>query len=202
VRWRILGAVPAVRFVDEQPFGFGWIHPKPAFAQRTSHALAAEGGVWIFDPTDVEGLDERVHALGSPAGVIQLLDRHNRDCATVARRLGVPHHRLELGETPFEALPLSRHELAVWWPSQHLLLVPETVGTAVQYRTPGERLGVHPFLRLAPPKALLAYEAEHLLVGHGPGLHGPQATRELHRAVRQSRLRAPLLPLILLPHRA
>ena len=34
---------------------------------------------------------ERALTLGEPAGVLQLLDRHNRDCAALAARLGVPH---------------------------------------------------------------------------------------------------------------
>ncbi|MGZ4383625.1 MAG: hypothetical protein ACXVY3_03425 [Gaiellaceae bacterium] len=189
------------RFVDELGFGFGWIHPRPRFMQRASHALLSEGRVWIFDPTDVQGLDGRLLALGEPAGVIQLLDRHNRDCGRVARRLGVPLHRLEAGEAPFEPLRLSKHELALWWPAQRLLLVAEAVGTAAAYRTPGERLGVHPFLRLSPPRILLEREPEHLLLGHGAGLHGAQAASELRRSLRQARLRLPLLPLALLPHR-
>ena len=52
--------------------------------QRTSHALAADGRVWLFDVVDDPELDARVRELGEPAGVVQLLDRHNRDCAAVA----------------------------------------------------------------------------------------------------------------------
>jgi hypothetical protein len=194
--------VTGVRLVDQLDCGFGWIHPKPAFMQRTSHALLAEDRVWIFDPTDVGGLDERLRGLGRPASVIQLLDRHGRDCERIARRLGVPLQRGELGPAPFEPVAISRRELAVWWPERSLLIVPEAVGTASHYRTPGEKLGVHVFLRFAPPpQALLDLEPEHLLLGHGPGLHGDEAAAELHRALRQARLRLPLVPLALLPHR-
>jgi hypothetical protein len=52
-----------------------------------------------------------------------------------------------------------------------------------------------------PARELLRYEPEHLLLGHGMGLHGPGAARELHRAIRQSAWRAPLLPLSLIPGR-
>ena len=38
---------------------------------------------------DWAGLDETVAGLGEPAGVVQLLDRHNRECAAVARRLAL-----------------------------------------------------------------------------------------------------------------
>src|SRR5207248_9787288 len=70
------------------------------------------------------------------------------------------------------------------------------------YRTLGERVGVHPYLRFGrAPRELLAYAPEHLLVGHGAGLHGPNAAGELHRAIRQAGRRSPLLPLILIPRR-
>ena len=80
------------RFVDEHDWGFGWIstdHPRLRIA---SHALLADGRVWVIDPTEGDGIEERVRALGEPAGVLQLLDRHNRACASFASRLGVPHH--------------------------------------------------------------------------------------------------------------
>ena len=50
-------------FVDELPSGFGWINSRPGFLRRASHALAVGGRVWLFDPTIVDGLDERVHHL-------------------------------------------------------------------------------------------------------------------------------------------
>ena len=58
--------------------------------QRTSHALAVDGRVWLFDVVDAAGLDDRVRELGRACRCVQLLDRHNRDCAAFARRLGVP----------------------------------------------------------------------------------------------------------------
>ena len=44
--------------------------------RRTSHALVAGGRVWLTDPVDNPELEDRVRALGEPAGVLQLLDRH------------------------------------------------------------------------------------------------------------------------------
>ena len=189
----------AVRFCDELEFGFGWIHPEPAYQRRASHALAVDGRVWLFDPIDGDGVDERVRALGEPAGVIQQFGRHRRDCRGFADRFGVPLHVLSAGDAPFEAIRLSGSELALWWPERRTLVVGEAVGTAVFDRTVGERLGVHPAQRLSPPRALLAYEPEHLLLGHGGGLHGPVAAAELHRAIRRSRLRTPLLALNVVP---
>src|SRR5688572_13533667 len=97
----------AYRIVDDLgPSGFGWALDERFM--RTSHALAAGGRVWLLDPVDVPGLDERLASLGEPAAVVQLLDRHTRDCAAVAARLAVPHHVVPdaLPDTPFEVVPL------------------------------------------------------------------------------------------------
>ena len=51
--WFRLGTVAGVggvRFVDEVGFAFGWIAPEPGFMQRASHAVAAQGRVWVLDP--------------------------------------------------------------------------------------------------------------------------------------------------------
>ena len=65
--------------------------------QRASHALSHDGGVWLVDPVDGDGLEELLAPLGEVRGVLQLLDRHARDGAALARRHGVP-----LLETPFD----------------------------------------------------------------------------------------------------
>ena len=106
---------------------FGWIEEEPS--ARTSHALEVEGRVWLFDVVDWPELDARVRELGEPAGVVQLLDRHSRDCAAVAQRLGVPHLVVprQLPGTPFELRPVVRfrwwREVALWWEERRLLLV-------------------------------------------------------------------------------
>jgi hypothetical protein len=177
----------APRFVDELDFGFGWIAPEPAFMQRCSHAIVAGGKVWLIDPVLEDGVLERVHTLGEPAAVVQLVDRHGRDCTRIADELGVPH--LEVpdvapSDAPFEVLPVLRrrrwHEVALWIPEHRTLVCTEAVGTAQYYRAPSERLAVHPFLRLTPPRSLLAVEPAHILVGHGAGVHdgAPAALRD------------------------
>ena len=88
-----------VRFCDETDFGFGWIAAEPRSMERASHALVA-AGVWVIDPVDGPGVEERILALGEPRGVLMLLDRHRRDCETYATRLSVPLH-----ETPFDGVP-------------------------------------------------------------------------------------------------
>jgi len=189
--------VGGVRFVDEIGFAFGWIAPEPRFMQRASHAIAADGRVWLIDPVADEGALGRARELGEPAGVVQLLDRHGRDCRAVAEQLGVPHY--ELPEQPpaearFEVLPLLRrrwwHEFALWCPEERTLVCAEAVGTAQYYRAPGERLGVSPLLRLTPPRRLLAVEPDHVLVGHGEGIH-QDAAAALREALTLARRRTP-----------
>jgi len=136
-----------------------------------------------------------VRTLGEPAGVLQLVDRHGRDCTRIAEELGVPH--LEVPDVapvgaPFEVLPVLRrrrwHEVALWIPEHRTLVCTEAVGTAQYYRAPSERLAVHPFLRLTPPRSLLAVEPVHVLVGHGAGVHD-DATKALREAIGHARRR-------------
>lgn len=175
-----------MRLCDEQDFGFGWISDGPV--PRTSHALVADGGVWIVEPVDQPGLDERIAAFGEPRGVLQLLDRHDRDGQAVARRLGVPLHRLGTG--PFEAIGVVRlpgwRELALWWPERRVLVAADALGTLPYFCEPGAALGIHPFLRLTPPRRLAELEPLHVLVGHGEGIH-EGAAAELRRTFRRSR---------------
>ena len=79
----------AFRYCDETAFGFSWVAEETM--TRTSHCLAGGGRVWFVDPVDWPEAIERARSVGDPAAVLQLLDRHNRDCASVAARLGVPH---------------------------------------------------------------------------------------------------------------
>jgi hypothetical protein len=180
-----------VEAVDEFDGGFGWIMRE--FMQRCSHALVLDGRVWLIDPVDVGGLEERVRAAGEPAGVLQLLDRHNRDCVELARRLDVPHHVVPPEPVgPFAFLPIrsSRRwrEVALWWQDRRVLVCADALGTADYYRARGERLAVHPLLRLRPPR--LDVQPEAILCGHGPGvLAGADAA--LREAFSTSRRRIP-----------
>jgi hypothetical protein len=184
------------RFCDERGAdGFSWV-AEEAMA-RTSHALAAEGRVWLVDPLDWPEAVERALGLGDPVAVLQLLDRHNRDCAALAARFDVPLLVApdDVPGSPFECIPLMRRkrwtETALWWPETRTLVVAEAVGTNALFAGGSEALGVHVLLRLTPPRALAAYEPEHLLVGHGEGLHGPDAAVALTRALAESRRRLP-----------
>lgn len=181
----------AIRAFDEYPFGMSWVIDEPL--ERTSHALVADGRVWIIDPVDRPDAMERVAALGEPAGVLQLLDRHNRACAAVAARLGVPHLVVPdaVPGSPFEAIAAVRvpgwKETALWWPEQRVLVVAEVVGTNHLYTAGQAAVGMHLFLRPKPPGALRGMTPEHLLVGHGAGVSGPEATAGLERAYAYAR---------------
>jgi hypothetical protein len=142
---------------------------------RSGHALVSGGRVWLIDPFQDEAALSAAAELGEPAGVLQLLDRHNRDCESLAQRLGVARLRLpeRLPDTPFEVVPvLSRmgwREIGLWWSAENALIVAEAVGTAPVFAA-GRRAGVHPLLRLTPPRRLAAYAPERLLVGHGEAI--------------------------------
>jgi hypothetical protein len=183
-----------VRVVDEFEGGFGWQADEPEFLERTSHAVRSGDRVWLFDVIDVEGLDERVRSLAEPAGVVQLLDRHARDCAVVAERLQVPLHVTPRGASaPVPTLQVmwmrGWREVSAFV-DERVLVVGDVLGTATYFRAPGERLAVQPFLRLFPPRALRGLAPEHVLCGHGTGVHDG-AAEALAEALRTSRRRIP-----------
>jgi hypothetical protein len=165
--------------VDEHPFGVSWLIDEDT--ARTSHALKVDGSVWLVDPVEHPAALERIEVLGPVAGVLQLLDRHNRDCAAIAGRLGVPHLRVPqvVPGTPLEVITVVDqrrwHEVALWWPGPDVLVVPEALGTAPVFTAGHGAVGLHPILRPLPPAALRGMHPEHLLVGHGPPVSGPDA---------------------------
>jgi hypothetical protein len=181
-----------LRFCDDLGAdGLGWIVEEAM--TRTSHALAADGKVWLVDPVDWPEAIERALALGEPAGVLQLLDRHNRDCAVLASRLGVPHLVVPdaVPDSPFEVVPLLRRrrwrESALWWPPTRTLVVAEALATNRFYTAGKAPIAVHVVLRLTPPRSLAAFDPERILVGHGEGVVGGDTADTLRDALRTSR---------------
>jgi hypothetical protein len=189
-------ATVSIRSCDEFEGGFGWVADE--LMKRCSHALVADGRVWVIDPVDAEGVEERIVGAGAPAGVIQLLDRHNRDCRALADRLDVPYHRLPLRpipDAPFEFIRVldARRwkEVALWWPEPGVLVCADALGTAGYFVARGERLGVHPFLRIAPPRRQLGrVQPEIVLCGHGAGVLS-EAGSALREALSTARRRIP-----------
>jgi hypothetical protein len=186
-----------LHFDDGFEHGFGWSVEGERLT-RTSHAIRVQNRVWLTDVVDGAGLDERIAALGETAGVVQLLDRHERDCAAVAERLGVPLHvkLTELAGVPFVAFPIVRsrlwREAALWFSEERILVFADALGSLGYFRAPGEPFGVHPALRLFPPRSSLAgLEPDHVLFGHGDGFHGPEVASALRTALETARRRAP-----------
>jgi hypothetical protein len=208
---------PAVEFreIDRRDGGVGWMAYPDETMQRASHAVAVDGDVWVCDPVDVEGLDDLLAEYGDVAGVVILLDRHKRDSAAVANRHDVPVYVPEwmdgVGrdvDAPTERVrvELTDSNIGVhrlvdnrFWQEACLLVedrgelvVPESVGTASYFLSGDERLGVHPMLRLLPPKRLAGFTVDRVLVGHGAGVH-EDATAALQDAIAGSRRRTPRL---------
>ena len=182
---------------DEFEHGLEWVSEDDKLA-RMGHAVLAGGSVWLTDVVDGPGLDEQITALGSPAAVVQLLDRHPRDCAAVAQRLGVPLHETpftDLEGAPFVVLPIVKRrfwrEVALWFAKERVLVCGDALGSLGYFHASEEPFGVHPFLRLFPPKKLAALEPEHVLFGHGPGFHGPEAPQAVRDALAKTRRRLP-----------
>jgi hypothetical protein len=206
---------PTLDVVDRWDGGISWTLEGDAM-HRTSHALDTEAGIWIIDPVDAPGLDEELDELGDVAGVTLLLDRHKRDTATVARRHDVPvslpaalgpvadeldvraeRYAGSLPDTEFRTVRLTNNrfwrEVGLFDADSATLVVPEAVGTNELFTTGDERLGVHPMLRLFPPRtALGGLEPERILVGHGPGVFD-DAAEALRDALGNSRRNAPKL---------
>ncbi|MEZ5100786.1 MAG: hypothetical protein R3C15_13505 [Thermoleophilia bacterium] len=161
---------------------FAWLaHPEEPMA-RASCALVVDGGSLVIDPVDAPGLDEALAPLGPPLGVVTLLDRHQRDAAAIAARLGcrrvLPRAldgegvRLDGVEERTVTAGRGWKEALLWLPERRLLVCAEAVGTGAFYLArEGDRLGVHPFsrlLRIGP--AFAGLRPDVLAVGHGPPL--------------------------------
>ncbi|GAA0533200.1 hypothetical protein ABNG02_09680 [Halorubrum ejinorense] len=184
--------------VTEWSGGFSWIAHPEEDAERASHALATDAGVWVIDPVDADGLDDALGELGDVAGVAVLQDRHTRDAAAVADRhdvaVSVPgwmeltREKLDadaeatgetLAGTDYAVRELTRsdewEEAVLWNGSTATLVVPETLGTLPAFGAEGDTLGLHPAVEEAP-ELLAAWEPEHVLVGHGVSVHEGAST--------------------------
>jgi len=218
LRWRMplkeTGRPADVREVDRFDGGVGWIaHPEETM-QRASHALAipSENGgaddVWVIDPVDGDGVDDLLDDLGDVRGVVVLMDRHARDAKAIADRYDVPIFVPSFVDPDIDAptqplgdtLPGTDFQVVrtVDWPiwdeaalyDGETLVVGDLVGTVEYFLADRERVGVHPMLRVAPPKALRRFTPERILTGHGEGVMRDGA-RALQEAADGARRRAP-----------
>ncbi len=182
--------------VQEHAAGLSWTE-EDAMA-RAWHALVADGRVWLVDPVDADGVVAAAKERGELAGVLQLLDRHNRDSAAIAAREGVPHLRLpkELPGTPFAPFSVLNvpkwREVGLWWGATRTLVVPEAVGTGAAFAVGDGAVGVHPMLRAFGVGKLRARDPELLLAGHGAPVTAG-AGSALREALDRSRADVPKL---------
>jgi hypothetical protein len=181
--------------------GITWV--ESGSMARSAQAVVDGGRVWLIDPFEDADALAAAQELGAPTAVIQLLDRHRRDGASIAARLSVPLLQMpaDVPDSPFTVIEvMSRSkwkEIALWWDAERTLIVAEAIGTAPLF-TLGRRAGVHPILRAMPPRgALGGYAPERMLVGHGPPIDSDAASA-LTEALENARSDIPKL-LISLP---
>lgn len=188
-----------ITFADGPADMLTWIASDPGFMQRASHALVTDAGTWLVDPVDAPAVRDRLAALPPVIGVLQLLDRHGRDCAALAAVFGVPLHvtpREPVSGAPFRMLVVRKarywHESALWWGDRHALVVAEAVGTPPYYRArPEQVIGPHPMMRLSPTHVLRGFPAHHVLMGHGHPVHLPQGGALVDDALAHARRTTP-----------
>lgn len=184
--------------MHEHAAGLTWVFAEETM-QRACHALVADGKVWLIDPIDAPAPLARAAELGEVTGVLQLLDRHNRDGEAIATRLGVPLTRLptSVPGSPFEAVSVidkpKWHEVALWWPEGKTLVVAEAVGSVDAFAVGDGPVGVHPMLRAFGVSALRGYEPDVLMMGHGAPVTGPATAGALRDALDRSRKDLPKL---------
>lgn len=192
--------------------GLTWMAHPDEQMRRASHALVADDEVWLVDPVDVEGLDDRLAALGEVVGVVVLTNSHGRHAARLADRHGVAVHVPacfdedahpvdgfaapvepfddELADTGFELVwekaASSWREGALYHPDRRTLVVPDALMTALFARREG-RLEVFPPFQFSPPRdALGSMAVDRVLVGHGEPVV-EDAREALDRALAGSR---------------
>lgn len=183
---------------------FAWLAQPDERFERTSAALALDGGCVLVDPLDAPALDSALRPIRPVLGVVTLLDRHQRDAAMLAARHGAPRLLPRALGGQGVALPgieertvIERarwKEALLWLPDRGLLVCAETLGTnAFFLARPGDRLGMHPLARLFPvAPAFEGLRPETIAVGHGAPLRegAAEAMRQALAGARRDLPRA------------
>jgi hypothetical protein len=189
---------------------FAW-QPGPSDPRRrSSTAIVVGAGTVLVDPVDADGLDAALAQVPRVCGVVTLLDRHQRDAAPMAARLGVPRlipralggSGVDLPGIEERTVLQRRHwrEALLWLADRRLLVCAETIGTAsFDLARSGDLIGLHPLARLSPPRhAFAGIQPEVIAVGHGEPLT-QDAAEALHDALRTARVRLPMNWLRIVP---
>lgn len=213
-------ASTGIEVIDQWDAGFGWIAHPEEDSRRASHAIRGEDGVWVFDPLDGPGVEDRLSELGTVAGVAVLSNYHARDAGVFAERHGVSVHVPEWMDRVVERVdgPIDRYaappgewvglgnsgitvrtvdpttawlEAIAYRGSDGTLLVPDMFSASPAVTVGDERLGCYFFHRFAPPRAAFAdVDPERVLVGHGEGV-SEDATGALESALDDARRNLP-----------
>jgi hypothetical protein len=180
------------RLVDRWEGGFGWVsHPDEA-GTRVSHAVRSADGIWLFDPLDAPGIDDRIADLGGVAGVAVFSDYHARDAGTFARRYDVPVtvpnwlsrvsdrvdapvERVDDRLAGFDLAPVrplhAWRECVAYRDADRTLYVPDYLSSHEKFTVGDERIGMPSLSRLDPPReAFAGCEPDRLIFGHGEGI--------------------------------
>lgn len=193
-------------FIDEWEKGFGWVARPNEKMRRTSHAFLEDGGVYLVDPLDAEGLDQKISEYGEVKGIILLFDRHERDTEELAERYGCTVYVPEWFERSLDAdvetisdtIPgtgwevhqvvdsRTGKETALFDKESRTLILADALGTAKQFRGRGEKLGMNPIYRLNPPGKLLDFEPERIFFGHGEGIQ-ENASEMMEKTITEGR---------------
>jgi hypothetical protein len=76
----------------------------------------------------------------------------------------------------------------------------DALGTVGYFCAPGEPIGLHPLVRLLPPRQLGRVAPQRIVCGHGAGLH-EDASVALQEAMRTARRRLPAVALRIVKRR-
>ncbi len=175
---------------------FTWIAHPDEWMERASAAVVVTDATYLVDPVDTPELDGRLAGLPPVRGVIRLLNRHGRDGDAVAQRFGVEviiGYDIGRVHPDLVVLPvadgLGWREAAIWIPGRRLLVVAEVLGTVAYFHArDGDRLGMHPMIRLLPPKAAFAgLDPVAVAVGHGRPLLAADAGATIASVMRTAR---------------
>ncbi|WP_135304008.1 hypothetical protein [Haloarcula amylovorans] len=198
------------RVVDRWDGGVGWQAFPEEGGHRTSHAVRADGGVWLFDPLDAPGVSDLYADLGPVAGVAVFSDYHARDAAAFAVRHDVPvtvptgvDRAADVIDAPVERAdslagfelrrlnPLRAwHETVAYRERDGTLYVPDFLAGGT-YAVGDERLSMRVFSRLSPPRETFAdLTPDRILLGHGEGIF-TDAGAALDDAIAGARRRFP-----------
>lgn len=209
-----------IEVIDRWDNGVGWLAHPDEDAQRASHAIVGDDGVWIFDPLDGPQIDDLIEEYGSVAGVALLSNTHARDATAFAKRYDVPVHLptwmgraaenvdapieqyaappgkwVELGSSGIRIRtvdPLTAWTEAIAYrPADRTLRVPDMISSVPEMTVGDERIGCYFFHRFAPPRDVFTdLTPERILFGHGPGI-STNATTTLNSALADARRNLP-----------